>query len=320
MHTRSTPLSPTEVPRTTAPPKTKKQKKPLTTPIKKKQHAKTPDAPCRTHKAHSNPMPPVELSFVETPTTPITKKQEITTPGAPCRPQSTLVPSNLMAPMQLCFVGMPFSVLTPLVTHLDFQTQLVCHQLMSAFNVNRCRAKSEAERILGTEEVDEHDVLSMDPRMFLALHRPNALAMRHCMWKLVDEHMQLLRTLKLVCKDMNIHMEMDISILGGNRDLDLNTRSLAIRLSSSMFSDTMVPSDPFPGQIEASERVYVKHLEKFVRRVCIHRFENAVSFAALKMLYEDIAIFMVEKADEYHDLMGVGRFCQHDKHTTSSSS
>ena len=325
MHTRSTPLSPTEVPRTTAPPKTKKQKK-LATPIKKKQQAKTPDAPCRTHKAHSNPMPPVPLSFVETPTTPITKKPEITTPGAPCRPQSTLVPSNLMAPMQLCFVGMPFSVLTPLVTHLDFQTQLVCHQLMSAFNVNRARAKPEASLILGTEELDFLNNVCCDPRMSLALSTRNALAIRYHMWQIFEEHMKSLVALKLVCKDMNSQITLDISILGGDCALDLNTRMRAICSMMSMLSDTSLPNHQnvasLAAHAAASKTVFADYMVDFESKIvelqarsswdCMHDC-SVVTFEALKALHEDIAQNMVKEATKYHASMGSGMFCQHDK-------
>ncbi len=251
------------------------------------------------------------------PATPDAMKRTLDAPAAPLRPHKLMKPNGSMTPQELKFEEsdrpaarstLPYYVIVLLKDYYELESRLVQHMYMAAYNVNRCRHHVHAEEKLGTWDYEDE---SMDPRMYIALNRKNAMAMRYCMWKLVDEHMKLLATLNLVCKDMNI--AMDISILGGNSDLDLNTRSLGIRLFASMFSDTIVPNDPFPGQTEASERIYVKYLEKFERRVYIHNFDNPVSFASLKMLYEDIATFMVEKADEYHDLMGVGRFCQHDK-------
>ena len=271
-------------------------------------------------------MPPVELRFVETPTTPIKKKQETRTPDAPCRPQLTLVPSNSMPPMELRFVGMPFSVLAPLVSQLDSQTQLVCHQLMSAVNVNRARAKPEASLILGTEEVDAHNNVSRDPRMSLALSPRNALAMRYHMWKIFDEHMKSLVALKLVCKDINSQITLDISILGGDCTLDLNTRMRGVCSTMSMLSDTTLPDHQnvasLAAHAAASETVFADYIADFESRIvklrsrsswnCMHDC-NVVTFEALKALHEDIAQNMVEEAKRHHASMGSGMFCQHDK-------
>ena len=106
-------------------------------------------------------------------------------------------------------------------------------------------------------------MLFMDPRMFLALHRPKferpgyEVSLRCHMWKLFHEHMKFLVTLKLVCKDMNSQTVLDISILGGDCALDLNSRMAGLRLAMSMISDVIVPDVPFADHADASERVFV---------------------------------------------------------------
>lgn len=132
------------------------------------------------------------------------------------------------------------------------------------------------------------------------------------MWTVLDEHMTLITNLNLVCKDMK--MDTSLSILGGDDEMDLNARSRAIRISSNMWnvdSGSLHWDPQWRLKAALGDEDYITHLQEF-EAGCLE-VDRPVTFAALKMLFEEIAVYMVKKGDKFRDLMGADVFCQHDK-------